>query len=220
MQELFEAIKNGDSGAVAAILADHPEAVDARNENNLPAVVVAHYYGRPELARLLLEKGAQTDIFAACALGLTERATELLNTDRTLLNAYSPDGWTPLHLSAFFGHKDLAELLLERGAKVHAASLNAMRNTPLHAAVARSQAEVAALLIARGADVNAKQHGGWTPLHAAAANGREDLARMLLAHGAEPFAKAENSQTPLDMALTKGHEGVVRMLEETQGGSR
>ncbi len=216
MQELFEAIKNGDSGVVAAIVEANPETVDARNENNLPAVVVAYYYGRPELARMLLEKGATTDIFAASALGLAERTLELLDGDRTLLDAYSPDGWTPLHLAAFFGHTNLAESLLERGAKVHAVSLNAMRNTPLHAAVARSQAEVAALLIARGADVNAKQHGGWTPLHAAAANGREDLVCSLLAHGAKPFAQAENSQTPLDMALTKGHEAVVRILEETQ----
>lgn len=216
MQELFEAIKNDDSAAVAAIVDVHPEAVDSRNENNLPAVLVAHYYGRADLARMLLEKGAQTDVFAASALGLRERTIELLDADRTLVDAYSPDGWTPLHLAAFFGHKDVAEALLERSAKVHAVSLNAMRNTPLHAAVARSQAEVAALLISRGADVNAQQQGGWTPLHAAAANGREDLVRTLLAHGAKAFAQAENSQTPLDMALTKGHAGVVRILEEAQ----
>jgi ankyrin repeat protein len=220
MQELFEAIKNGDTGGVAAILAHHPEAVDARNENNLPAVLVAHYYGRSDLSRLLLENGAKTDVFAACALGLAQRAMEHLNADRTLVNAYSPDGWTPLHLAAFFGHKELAESLLELGAKMHAASLNAMRNTPLHAAVARSQAEVAELLLARGADVNARQQGGWTPLHAAAANGREDLVRMLLNHGAQPFAQAENSQTPLDMALTKGHGGVVHILEATQDSAQ
>jgi hypothetical protein len=59
MQELFEAIKNGDTGGVAAILAHHPEAVDARNENNLPAVLVAHYYGRSDLSRLLLENWRQ-----------------------------------------------------------------------------------------------------------------------------------------------------------------
>jgi ankyrin repeat protein len=123
-------------------------------------------------------------------------------------------------LAAFFGHKELAEWLLERGAKVHAISLNAMRNTPLHAAVARNQADVVTLLIAKGADVNAKQQGGWSPLHAAASNGREDLVRTLLAHGASAFAPAENSQTPLDMALTKGHEGVVRILEETQGSQQ
>jgi uncharacterized protein len=214
MQELFEAIKNGDAAGVAALLDNHPEAVNGRNENNLPAVVVAQYYGRPELAELLLGRGAETDIFAASALGLRARVGELLDSDRTLIDGYSPDGWTPLHLAAFFGQLETARMLLDRGAKVQALSINAMRNTPLHAAVARSHAEVAELLIASGAQVRARQHGGWTPLHAAAQNGNVTLVRSLLAHGAEAFAQADNNQTPLDMALTKGHSEVAAILEK------
>lgn len=41
-------------------------------------------------------------------------------------------GWTPLHLASYFGHFDVAELLLEHGAYVD--SLNCEGDTPLHKA--------------------------------------------------------------------------------------
>lgn len=41
-------------------------------------------------------------------------------------------GWTPLHLATYFGHKDVMELLLSRGADINA--LNEMGDTSLHKA--------------------------------------------------------------------------------------
>jgi ankyrin repeat protein len=96
--------------------------------------------------------------------------------------AYSHDGFTPLHLAAFFGHQELARLFLDRGADVNARSKNttfAPDNTPLHAAAANRQVDVAALLLERGADVNAKDGHGFTPL-ALAANSKSDLLMLML----------------------------------------
>ena len=86
------------------------------------------------------------------------------------------DGNTPLHTAAQFGHKEVAELLIAKGADVNAAVDGI---TPLHFAVARGHKEVAELLIAKGADVNAKNDGGETPLDGADG----EIADLLRKHG-------------------------------------
>ena len=130
-----------------------------------------------------------------------------LDRDPALIAAHSTDGWTPLHLAAFFGHKELAIRLLERGAEVDARSANAMKNTPLHAATAGRKTELVKLLLDEGADTNARQEGGWTALHAAAQNGDREIVEMLVAHGADLKARADNNQSALDLALTEGPAG-------------
>ena len=69
---------------------------------------------------------------------------ELLAANRSLVSAVSPDGWTPLHLAAFFGAADAARALLNKGASPSARSTNAMQNLPLHAAAAGRHAAIVA----------------------------------------------------------------------------
>ncbi len=136
-----------------------------------------------------------------------------IERDATLLESHNGDGWTPLHLAAFFGHLDLTDALLDLGANVNSRSTNGLKNMPLHAASAGGHAEVVALLLKRGADVNAVQGGGWTALHSAALAGNRAMAEALLANGADSSIRAENNQTPLDLALSKAHEEVAALLE-------
>jgi len=85
------------------------------------------------------------------------------------VNAKNDFGETPLHRAAI-GHKEIAELLIDKGADVNAKSRGAVnlkvdwRLTPLHYAADRGHKEVAELLIDKGADVNAKDDFGFTPL--------------------------------------------------------
>lgn len=152
-------------------------------------------------------------IFAAAIQGDLEQLTDLLNANRSQVGLLSTDGWTPLHLSAFFGKTEAVRLLLNKGAIVNAKSTNQMQNMPLHAAAAGRHTEAAKLLIEHGAPVNARQHGGWSPLHSAAQNGDIDLAKILIAAGAEVNVRADNNQMPLDLALSKGHQAMVDLLE-------
>jgi ankyrin repeat protein len=161
----------------------------------------------------LVEADPSLAIFAASILGDTGKVDELLTANRSLVSALSSDGWTPLHLAAFFGKDDAARLLLNKGAQADARSTNAMQNTPLHAAAAGKHTAVVKLLIERGASVNARQHGGWTPLHAAAQNGDVEMARALVDAGADVQSRAENNQSPLDLALTKAQQAMVDYLE-------
>jgi uncharacterized protein len=152
-------------------------------------------------------------IFAAAILGDTEQIEQLLAGNRSLVAAVSSDGWTPLHLAAFFGKMDAARLLLNKGASVTATSGNEMRNTPLHAAAAGQHAAIVKLLLDHGADANARQAGGWTPIHSAAQNGDLESARALIDGGAQVSARAENNQQPLDLALTKARQAMAEFLE-------
>ena len=47
-------------------------------------------------------------MFEAATFGDLDRLTELLAEDPELVDAISGDGFTPLHLAAFFGQSDAA----------------------------------------------------------------------------------------------------------------
>ena len=120
---------------------------------------LAARYESADVAALLIERGAEVDA--------------------------EDDGWTPLHYALLGGVRrpgfQVANLLLEHGADVHAAT-SAMGWTPLHLAAHLADygwpgskgvrgLNVRALvqaLVERGADVNARTRiGGWTPARVA-----------------------------------------------------
>jgi ankyrin repeat protein len=179
----------------------------------LSELLEAVYRGDQARVEEVLASGPQLDIFEAAAVGRTERVAELLDGDSELVSAWAEDGFTPLHLAAFFKHPDTARLLVERGALVDVVARNErIRVTPLQSAVAARQEETAALLLDRGADPNTQEAGGFTPLHAAAHHGDEPLVELLLAHGADPAAAADDGRTAADFARDAGHEGLAARL--------
>ena len=213
MKALFDAIKSGDAEGVRVLLDGSPALANAADESGTRAFVFAKYNRQNAIAQLLLDRGAELDVFAAAMSGDAARVSSLLGQDPSLAVTLSHDGWTALHLAAFFGHLDCARALLDGGANVLKRSTNAMQNTPLHAAAAGRHVEIVHRLIERGADVNARQHGGWTALHAAAQSGNADLARVLIGAGADTNLRADNGQCAMDLALTQGHQQVVEVLE-------
>src|SRR5215468_7824664 len=130
----IDAIKAGEFERVKAMVSAEPTLIDARSRTGESAILTAVYHRQKEIVNLLVARGAEMSIFEACAAGEVERAERLVDT--SAVNGYSADGWTPLHLAAFFGHTKIAELLLARDADVAARSRNPNGNTPLHAALA------------------------------------------------------------------------------------
>src|SRR5213595_3475488 len=199
----IDAIKAGEFERVKAMVSADPALIDAHNRGGESAILTAVYHRQKEIVNLLVARGAALSIFEACAAGELERAERLVSA--ATINAYSADGWTPLHLAAFFGHTKVAELLLARGADVSARSRNPNGNTPLHAALAGNHKFVAGLLIGGGADVNAPDAAGWRPLHLAAANNNLDAIKALIAQGADAAAGNGEGKTPLSLAQEKNH---------------
>jgi uncharacterized protein len=218
LKAFHENVKRGDVEAVRVAVAESPELLNATNEAGQNAILLAKYYGQSDTANYLLSLGPNLDIFTAAAAGMQELVLSELERDPTLLETKSGDGWTVLHLAAFFGYPELVAALIGKGAEVDARSGNAMENTPLHAGVAGRKLEAVRVLLenssGRKPDVNARQHGGWTALHGAAQNGDRAMVELLIANGADINARAENNQSALDLALTRGHQEIVALLDE------
>jgi ankyrin repeat protein len=209
---LIEAAKRGDINAMRRIISDQPHALSERAENGETALMAALYRGHSDAVALLLDSGAPVDIFSAAATGGLEALDREIARGTPGINDRAYDGWTPLHLAAFFGRYSATERLLDAGADANAVSTNSMRNTPLHAALAGQHTELALLLIARGADVHATDAGRHTPLHIAAENGLVDACRALLAAGADAHAVDADENTPLSRAAARNRDEVVDLL--------
>jgi uncharacterized protein len=209
---LFDAIKAGEFDRVKAMVTANPALIAARARTGESAILTAVYHQQKEIANLLVARGAPLTIFEACAAGEVERVERLLEADGLAVAAYSDDGWTPLHLAAFFGHAKIAEMLLARGADVRARSHNPTGNTPLHAALAANHKMVAGLLLGAGADVNAADAGGWRPLHLAAANSNLESMKLLIAQGADVNAPNGEGVTPYALAQQKNQREAAELL--------
>jgi len=191
MTTIFDSIQAGDVDAVRSAVRDDPSAAEARDDKGLSAVRAALYAHKQDVVDALLEAKPELDVFDAAAAGDVDRLTELLDGDGELVQAWSEDGFTPLHLAAFFNRGTAVRHLLDRGADVGAVARNPMSVQPLHSAVAAGSMEVVAALLVAGADPNARQEGGFTPLMGAAKEDPEgDMARLLKDHGAEESATA------------------------------
>ena len=95
--------------------------------------------------------------------------------------------WTPLHIAPLGSHKEVAELLIAKGADVNAKKDDG--ETPLHDAFFFSHKKIVELLIAKGADVNAKDKDDETPLDECIISilglpgGHSEIADLLRKHG-------------------------------------
>ncbi|MFK7695475.1 ankyrin repeat domain-containing protein [Paenibacillus sp. HJGM_3] len=211
-QALFEAVKRKELEAVRSLCEERPELVNRRDAQGNSPILLAAYYGARDIVAYLLEKGALLNLYEACALGKLETVRSLVQQKPELLNSYAHDGFTPIGLAAFFGHEDVARLLLKLGADVKTASYNTMRVTPLHSAAATRQLAIAELLLQHGANVNARQQSEWTPLHSAVHNKQAAMVRLLLEHGADPLAANDRGLTPRGMAQDSGDAELIALL--------
>jgi uncharacterized protein len=186
VRELFDAIAAGDAGRVRELVESDASLAGCRNDEGVSARLLALYRGDVEMLEVLVDSGPELDVLEAAGLGAEERLEELLAHDPGCVSARSGDGFTPLHLAAFFGHPGAAAILVEHGADVSDVARNTMRVQPIHSAAAASQVEIVRLLLDRGADPNAVQEGGFVALDAARHHGNDELVQLLLERGADP----------------------------------
>lgn len=196
--DLLHAILGDDTDRVRELLAADPSL--AASDGADSPILTALYRGRAESLELLLNARPPVTAFEAAALGIDELVAGFLAEEPGLATTFTADGFTMLHMAAYFGHVTVATLLLDSGADIAAVSQDDAEGTPLHAAVAGRHHGMAWLLLARGAPVNAQQGGGFTALHVAARFGDHPLVQLLIVNGADPWLQADNGNTAADIA--------------------
>ncbi|MFN8587112.1 MAG: ankyrin repeat domain-containing protein [Candidatus Eisenbacteria bacterium] len=209
---LIARLKTGDAAGALALLAARPDAADERDENGVSALQWSLYVRAAEVTEAIRARRGALDLFEAVSLGDAPRAEALLAGDPALARARSGDGFTALHLAAFFSRPALARRLLAAGADPAAVAANAMRVQPLHSAAAARDLDMCRVLLEAGAPPDAAQHQGWTALMAAAQHGLEPLADLLLAHGARRVVRADDGRTAADLAQAAGHTALATKL--------
>jgi ankyrin repeat protein len=215
--DLFALIAATDVRAVRGLLEDQPWLATDRDEDGVSALMRARYQMDRGLVATVRAHVAELDVFESAAFGDLDRLSELLATEPDLVNATSGDGFTPLHLAAFFGQTDAVRLLLARGAEPDVRGQGWMTGTALSAAAAGGHTAIVLLLLEVGVDPNVQQAQGFTPLHAAAQNADLEAVRALLDAGADPAIVTEEGVTAAELAEQAGDLVTVETLREALG---
>ena len=130
-----EACAIGDRRRALELLGRDPSLLQSYSEDGFPGCGLAIFFQHPELARELIERGA--DVNAA---------------------ARNPQRVAPVHAAATVRDYATMRLLLERGADPNARQQ--LGFTPFHSAASRGDVEMAKLLIEFGADPHVRTDDG------------------------------------------------------------
>jgi ankyrin repeat protein len=218
--EMIQAVKSKDLQKVKQLLTDDATLVNAKSTSGETAVLMSAYYRANDIKQLLIERGAELNVFEACAVGDVHRVREIVEASPEIISQHNHEGYTPLGLASHFGNIEIVRLLLLNGADVHQLSEDGkLNNTALHAAIAGNHQDVAELLLASGADANSVCYGslrsGFTALHVAAFFGRLPCIVLLLKHGADSKILNQTGQPAEDCARNRGHLEAAEMLAES-----
>jgi ankyrin repeat protein len=177
-----------------------------------------------------------SELTDAIKTGDAARVTALADADPAVLSA-DENGTTPLLFAIYHGKREIAQLLIDRGAPVSFAEACALGDEalarqmfvpdlldtrtpdgfpPLGLAIFFGHGPLARWLIEQGADVNAAAANPQrvTPAHAAAAMCDRETMRLLLDRGADPNARQQMDYTPLHGAASRGDIEMAKLLLE------
>ena len=165
-----------------------------------------------------------TYLCAVCAIGLASllRNNELSFADLDRSQDVVETSVTLLGIAAQEGHYEIMQILLEKGANVHAKDY--CYTSPLHTASLHGQYDIVLLLLMKGADVNAKDIYNTSALNMTSTQGYYDIALLLLNSGADVNARGKFEGTALQVASKRGSNEIVQLLLDrgadvnTQGG--
>ena len=210
---LIDAVMDGNLKAVKSLIKKGADAntIDSTSESTI--LHIASYKGYTEIAKLLIDNGANvnaeaygytTPLMTASQMGHLEIAL-LLIKNKADINATDEYNRSSLVFAYENEHLEVVKLLIDS----YATNPKAYGyTTPLHIVVfsgSSSYVKLAKYLIDNGADINSKTSKGYEPIHFAAMGGSPSLIKFLIDNGADVNAKTNEGKTPLDLASEWGY---------------
>jgi ankyrin repeat protein len=193
---------------VIALLLDRGADRDATDSAGAQPIDLAVWSRNFQTARLLLAGGCTYDLTIAAALGDRDRVTALLDQDPTCIRAVRPNGKRALSAAIVFGHREIARLLLDRGADPTWPESDAPHGASLHAAARAGDRELVELLLAHGADPNSHVESAGNAVYAAKT---PELRALLIARG--------GTLDPYDLVWLNEDDEVIRRVTEDPGSA-
>jgi hypothetical protein len=186
---LLRGARDGDIGTVDRALAAGAD-LEARDEHDRTALLLAATYDRVEVARLLVARGADPD-------ALDDRHD------------------TPWLVTGVTGSVPMLEALLP--ARPDLTIENRFGGLSVIPASERGHVAYVRRVVRTGIDVNHVNRLGWTALLEAVILGdggpaHQEIVRILLAHAADPAIADGDGVTALEHAEARGYDEIARLL--------
>jgi ankyrin repeat protein len=212
------------SREVVDLLLEYGADINARDVDHCSTAAQWMVNDRPQLCRYLLQRGAEPDIFMACALGDSELVKRLVDADPDVLNQrvggqnYPPvpcapgrhiyvytfgDNKSPYQILHKYGHHQLYQLLIDRSSP----------RRQFVAACERADTATARTILEGNPNITSSLQVQDQRLMADAAWSNElEAVRVMLEAGFDPHVRGADESTPLDRAAFHGFIAVVHLL--------
>jgi len=227
--ELFDAARNGDVGALAALLDKHPDKLYARTQPYEHTLLhLAAFAGHLESVDLLLKRGLDVNtrekgdntyaMHWAAAAGHLDVVRRLADAGGDVVghgddHALEVIGWaTTWDGSDEPAHRAVAEFLVSRGAHHH-----------IFSAIALNLADqVRRIVAADSQTLNSRQSHNEDyrlPLHFAVLRNRPEMVALLLELGADPLGVDGSGYTAAAYATSPDNDRRVMEIIRDRGGA-
>lgn len=186
---IFQLIKAGDLKSAIDQINSGRFNLNSIDSSSKTTLMLSAKSGYADVVKLLLEKGADTEIIDQAGNTALFYAIE----------------------SRFTG---IVRLLLEKDANYRHENNEKMK--PVAFAVKHGSVDILKLLIEKGADINAKDCYGDTALTWAAYIGSYDSAKLLIDSGADINVVTLHGNTPLSLSQRQGHSRITALIEKSK----
>ncbi len=230
---IHTAIEKKDVSRVKKLLESKPGFVEQQDNMGYYPLHTAAKGGSAEIARILIDNGANVDQVAQVidpgTIRMARRQLEMMEEVASKRDIPQEEvreakrrlpiareqreknkaPMTPLQIAVMQENTNVAQVLLKNDADPNIARGDTY--SPLFTAVIDENMRMVQLLVEKGADVNAKSGGmTMTPLYVASIFDK-DMAVWLLDHGANPNV-ASQGEYPLHASSRNGHLDLTRKL--------
>ena len=189
---LTNCIQRGDLNTMTEILAQRPDLLNAKDNQENSLLIWAISLAKPEITKFLIKHAR-------------------------VINESGAEGLTPLHHAADSNDVKSIKLLLnddQPGMRAELDRRDDNGDTPLALALRENAVNAATCLIYAGANVHLANHEGETPVMLAAEHGNLYLVKLILKFNPDLSAKDEDGETALDKAKSNKHDLLAQVLEK------